>query len=110
MIFKKIVAREFLFLLTTSLIIGLIYLSLTLYKRYSESKLSKLESNFTELVISRKNIINRPIDIKNRELLIKYVATANSGNYKSWEEVNIKFPEFKKLPPECITRLCRYSK
>ena len=28
-------------------------------------------------------------------LLEEYVATANSGNYKSLEEVNSKFPEFK---------------
>lgn len=36
------------------------------------------------------------------KILQDYVATANSGKYKSWEEINSKFPELKKHDPKIL--------
>jgi ParB-like chromosome segregation protein Spo0J len=36
------------------------------------------------------------------QVLQDYVATANSGKYKSWEEINLKFPELKDYDTEVL--------
>lgn len=38
----------------------------------------------------------------NEELLQQYVVTANSGKYKSWEEINSKFPELSSYDPAVL--------
>ena len=40
--------------------------------------------------------------VKNKSILEEYVATANSGKYGSWEEINAKFPELKGYKPEVL--------
>ena len=38
----------------------------------------------------------------NEQLLKDYVATANSGKYSSFDEVNAKFPEFNDVDPQIL--------
>ncbi len=38
----------------------------------------------------------------NKKLLEQYVVTANSGKYKSWDEINSKFPEFKDVDAKLL--------
>ena len=38
----------------------------------------------------------------NEQLLKDYVATANSGKYGSFDEVNAKFPEFNDVDPQIL--------
>lgn len=41
--------------------------------------------------------------LKLKGLLLDYVATANSGKYKSWDEVYAKFPEFSGYDQQVLT-------
>jgi hypothetical protein len=92
---KKIIAREFLYFISTSIIISLIYLGLILYNHHYKNKIIDTLTEFKTTTLKHHDFINKPIPIKNSSLLKQYVDTANSGKYETWDKINSKFPDFK---------------
>lgn len=92
--YKKIIAKEFLYLISTLLLIGFVYLGLILYNIYIERNINNIYNNISILNIKYQIFIDKPIKIKNSDILKKYVATANTRKYNSdWDLINSIFPE-----------------
>jgi hypothetical protein len=96
---KKIIAREFLFLLLTIIVTALSYLVLNIRNNYligvantQNTELKKIEEQKNKYVLSDLETI-----------LQDYVATANFPKYNSdWNLINSKFPELKKYDPNVL--------
>ena len=96
MILKKIIAREFLYLLSTFLLLTLIFIGLKFYNIYQYRKIEEIINNISILKTQNLLFINKPIEIKKHDILQQYVATANNPKYNSdFSVINSKFPELK---------------
>ncbi len=93
---KKIIAKEFLFLLSTMLILLFVFLGFLLNNLNYERKITDTNKELSLIKFQYQKLIDKPIKIKNKDVLLEYVATANNKKYNSdWNLINSKFPEFK---------------
>ena len=93
---KKIIAREFLFLLSTMLILLFVFIGFLLNNLNYERKIKDTNKDLSLIKFQYQKLIYKPIKIKNKDVLLEYVATANNKKYNSdWNLINSKFPEFK---------------
>lgn len=93
---KKIIAKEFLFLLSTMLILLIVFIGFLLNNLNYERKIKGTNKDLSLIKFQYQKLIDKPIKIKNKDVLLEYVATANNKKYNSdWNLINSKFPEFK---------------
>ena len=87
---KKIIAKEFLYFISTALLVTIVFAGLKLYNIYQERKITQITNDLKLLNSNYKKFLSRPLKVKNEKItqeklynFVNYVITNPNATKKN---------------------------